>query len=306
MPNPDERLEAIDSRYLTPFLDHLRVERGLSENTVSAYATDLRRYARFLAGQDVERPADASPATIRTFVGQLRRAGRAASTVARTVSAVRSFHRFLVAEGLASDNPAARIPSPRRWQRLPEALNIDDARRLVTAPRGDEPLAFRDRALLELGYATGLRATELVRLELGALSLDERFVRVVGKGGKERIVPFGVASADALRLYLGAPRQQLLRGRREESIFLNHRGRPLSRVGYWMIIKRHARGLGLEKQVHPHVLRHTFATHLLDGGADLRVVQELLGHTSIATTQIYTHVQKGRLAEIHRSCHPRG
>ncbi len=306
MPTPEGRLDAIESGYVTPFLDHLRVERGLSENTLASYRTDLRRYARYLAAARISRPTTVTHPTIRAFIGQLRREGKASSSVARIVSAVRSFHRFLVAEGLSTENPAGRIPSPRRWQRLPPALSVEEAIELVTAPSGTEPLAVRDRALLELAYATGLRASELVGLELGALQVRERYVRVIGKGGRERIVPFGREAEAALSRYLGGARQALLKGRREEVVFLNHRGRPLSRVGYWKILKRHAGGIGLADRVHPHLLRHTFATHLLDGGADLRVVQELLGHASIATTQIYTHVQRGRLVETHRACHPRG
>jgi integrase/recombinase XerD len=293
------------ARYVDPFLDHLRVERGLSEHTVAGYRTDLLRYVAF-ARKTGHAPTQATRVEVEGFVVSLREAGRAASTVARALSAVRTFHRFLVTEGLASANPAGTIPGGRRSQTLPNVLSAEEAIRLVAAPTGDSPLALRDRALLEMAYATGVRASELVGLTPRMVSREERFVRVVGKGDKERVVPFGEAAGSALDTYEAYGRPKLLRGRRVDAIFLNFRGGPLTRVGWWGILKKRARSVGLGDRVHPHVLRHSFATHLLEGGADLRVVQELLGHASIATTQIYTHVQRNTLLEIHRSFHPRG
>lgn len=292
-------------RYLAPYLDHLRVERGLSDHTVAAYARDLVRYLGFLDARGKTRPTDADRRAVEDHLGELRRGGLAPSSVARTASSIRGFHRFLVSEGLTTVNPAARIPTPRRWERLPHAIAVEDVLRLVEVPEGTGPLPVRNRALLELGYATGLRASELVGLSASGVHADDRFVRVVGKGGKERVVPYGGAAARALDRYRAGPRDALRRGKRVSALFLNHHGGPLTRVGYWGILKREARRAGIP-DVHPHVLRHSFATHLLQGGADLRVVQELLGHASIATTQIYTHLETAQLQEVHATCHPRG
>lgn len=298
---PDEH--ALVERYLTPFLEHMRIERGVSEHTVLGYERDVRRYLTALS------PTAATHAAredVEAHVRRLRRSGHAATTVARSLSAIRTFHRFLVGEGITTENPAARIPVAKKWQRLPKSLPVHDVLRLLDAPRGGGPLVLRDRALLELAYATGLRASEVVGLTFTSIATSDRFVRVVGKGGRERLVPYGDAAANVLATYLDQARSDLAKGKRSDVVFLNHHGRPLSRVGFWLILKRHARAVGLERQVHPHVLRHSFATHLLQGGADLRVVQELLGHASIATTQIYTHVDRGHLRSVHRECHPRG
>jgi integrase/recombinase XerD len=298
-------LAATCGRYLDPFLDHLRVERGLSDHTISGYARDLARYLSYLSARRVVSPTRADRRMIEEHLGELRRGGRSPSSVARAASAIRGLHRFLVAEGLADQNPAARIPTPRRIERLPHAIPVEEILRLVDVPEGSGPLPIRNRALLELAYATGLRASELVGLTPREVHAEDRFVRVVGKGGKERVVPYGGAAARALARYRSGPRDLLRRGKRVSALFLNHRGGPLTRVGYWGILKREARRAGIP-DVHPHVLRHSFASHLLQGGADLRVVQELLGHASIATTEIYTHLETARLREVHASCHPRG
>ncbi len=302
---PSAALARVRERYVGPFLDHLRVERGLTDNTVAAYANDVMRYVQDLVAAGVTRPGTAQREHVERHVAGLRRAGRAATSIARAVAAVRAFHRFLVSEGLAESNPALRLPAARRARPLPKVLSIEDVARLVSAPRGGAPLAVRDRALLEMAYGTGLRASELVGLTHATVNRDEQFVRVIGKGGRERIVPFGREAASRLSDYLTLARPELVRGRRVDALFVNHRGGPLSRVGFWLILKRHAGAVDLQEQAHPHVLRHSFATHLLDGGADLRVVQELLGHASIATTQIYTHLDLTRLTETHRACHPR-
>ena len=302
MPRATDPRALID-RYVSPFLDHLRIERGLSEHTVTGYERDLIRYVNGLAPTA---PTDATRPSVEAHVSRLRRAGLAPTSVARALSAIRTFHRFLVSEGLSAENPASRVPSAKRWERLPKSLKVEQVGTILAAPRGDRPLDLRDRALLELAYATGLRASEVVGLTFASVTMAERFVRVVGKGGRERLVPFGQAAQTATQRYLEVARPILARGQRSESLFLNHLGRPLSRVGFWLILKRHAATVGLEAVAHPHVLRHSFATHLLEGGADLRVVQELLGHASIATTQIYTHVDRRHLQSVHRACHPRG
>jgi integrase/recombinase XerD len=291
-------------RYLSPFLDHLRLERTLSPRTVSAYAGDLERYLDALHTRGVSSPTKATQADVEAHVSDLRRTGHAQASVARALSAVRAFHRFLTAEGLGEINPARSVPAGRRWRRLPHALAVEDVLRLLDSAEGPTPVALRDRALLEMAYATGARASELVSLTPAGVNERERFVRILGKGSRERLVPFGEAAARSLAAYLRDGRPRLLRTRRVDEIFLNQRGGPLTRVGYWLVLKGHARRAGLSA-VHPHVLRHSFATHLLEGGADLRVVQELLGHASIVTTQIYTHLERSRLSEIHRQCHPR-
>jgi len=309
MPDAPDAIDRLSSatrlRYLEPFLEHLRAERGLSTRTVAAYGSDLARYLGELESRGVGAPTRATTNEVEAHVSELRRTGHAPASVARALSSVRAFHRFLVAEGLTETNPASRVPSGRRWRRLPHALPVDAVLRLLGSVKGSTPLALRDRALLEMGYATGARASELVALTPAAVHEAERFARFFGKGRRERLVPFGAAAAQALRVYLLDGRPKLAGRRRVEAIFLNHRGGALTRVGYWGILKTHAERAGLPG-IHPHVLRHSFATHLLEGGADLRVVQELLGHASIATTQIYTHLEQARLSEIHRQCHPRG
>ncbi|MDZ4804280.1 MAG: tyrosine recombinase, partial [Candidatus Eisenbacteria bacterium] len=223
------------------------------------------------------------------------------------VAALRSFYGFAVRGGLVRRDPAESLPGPRQGRRLPRVLTVDEARRLVTAPAGDAPPARRDRAMLELMYGLGLRVSELLELTLDRLDLESLFIRVVGKGSRERVLPLGGASAHALSAWLVDGREAMLRkgGPAPPTIFINQRGGRLSRMGFWKILKGHARDAGVERDLHPHTLRHSFATHMLEGGADLRVVQELLGHASITTTQIYTQVDRDYLREVHRSFHPR-
>lgn len=273
-----------------------------SPRTVDAYQRDLKALAAFSGG----RAGDASVDVLERWLASMRADGLAASTIARRVSAVRSYFRHLVLIGTTTENPAASLQLPRRGRALPRALSPAETERLIDAANGSSPRSLRDRALVELLYGAGLRVSEAVGLEKGSVALEERVVRVLGKGDKERLVPLGRPAAEAARKYLALGRPHLDRRYRPE-LFLNARGGPLTRAGAFLILRKLADRAGLEPgRVHPHLLRHSFATHLLEGGADLRSVQEMLGHVSISTTQIYTHIDREYLREVHRSCHPRG
>lgn len=287
---------------LERFRDHLAEERRLSANTVRAYGRDLALYDRYLVGQGRRSVAAVAPADIERYVGA---GGWSASTVARKVAALRSFHEFLRRRGLAGDNPALPVRPPRRSRPLPDVLSVEQVEALLRAPRDGSPNAVRDRALLETAYATGLRASELVGLALEEVDLEEDLVRCTGKRQRERIVPFGKQAHEALVRYLDGARPLLARARSERAVFLTRLGRPFTRMGYWKLLRGYARAAGIERPVSPHTLRHSCATHLLEGGCDLRVVQEFLGHRSIETTQIYTHLDRGYLREIHSKFHPR-
>jgi integrase/recombinase XerD len=294
---------------LAVYLDHLRVERGLADNTLQAYRRDLGAYGDFLTERGITDPREAAPEDVEAFVGWLRQrrtpAGKpyAASSVARTVVAVRGLHRFLAREGLATDDVAADVATPAPLRSLPKALSIDDVERLLDAPVGDDAAALRDRAMFELLYGGGLRISELTALDVDDLDRIDELVRVHGKGDKERVVPFGRAAGEALDAWLVRGRPRL--APRGPAVFLNNRGGRLTRQGAWKVLKGHAERVGLGETVSPHTLRHSFATHLLDGGADVRAVQELLGHASVTTTQIYTLVSRQRLREVYERAHPR-
>jgi len=287
------------------FLDELAVERGLSRHTLDAYRRDLAAYAQHL---DASRIADVERVKreqVTGFLARERKRGRSPATVGRRLAAVRGLHRFAVSEGIAEEDPTREVSGPRNLRRLPGALTVPEMERLLDAPRGDGPLVLRDRALLELGYASGTRVSELTALDVADLEEEPGMIRVRGKGGVERWVPVGGYARRAVRTWLRRGRGELLRDDREPALFLNARGGRLSRAGFWRILKAHARTAGIRRPVSPHTLRHSFATHLLEGGADLRVVQELLGHADLSTTQIYTKVDRTYLTEIHRTFHPR-
>jgi integrase/recombinase XerD len=243
---------------------------------------------------------------LREFVFALKDLGLSAATIRRQVSAVRTYYGFLLAEGRAENDPSDRLEMPRPGRRLPDTLSVQEIDGLLATPQADEPLAWRDRALLELGYGAGLRVSELCGLTVPNLLLAEGLVRVLGKGSKERLVPIGRKVIGAVSVYLHQVRPELDRGKSRDRVLLNGRGQPLSRVGAWGIVKRRAKQAGIRKRVTTHTLRHSFATHLLEGGADLRAVQEMLGHADLSTTQIYTHVDREYLRSIHRQYHPRG
>jgi integrase/recombinase XerD len=294
------------NEYLDLFLHYLTVERGLARNTLEAYARDLARYLDFLEGEQVGHPDAIAPAAVLRFLARLKEEGLAARSRARSLTAVRMFHRFLLAEGIAAGNPTARVEAPRSLNPLPHTLSPTEVEHLLAAPAGDEPLTLRDRAMLELLYATWLRVSELVGLKVGDLQLDVGYLRAFGKRSKERIVPLGETALAELRQYLFLGRPFLDRPGESRHLFLNRGGKGLTRQGFWKIIKRRALEAGIRKRITPHTLRHSFATHLLENGADLRSVQTLLGHADISTTQIYTHVTRERLKKLHEQFHPRG
>lgn len=300
--------ETARSFYLERFEDYLRFERGLSSMTAAAYASDLAQFVTFVEGRGFDLPGEVSLGELRAFVYHLKESGQAPSSIRRKLSALRSYFGFLQAEGIIRSDPSELLEGPRTGRQLPTVLTPAEIESLLAVPEGDSPLAIRDWAMLELMYATGVRISEIVSLRLRDLDLDERLVRVRGKGAKERIVPFGRAALEALGRYLQDARPVLSRATRkggEGVLFLARRGRGLTRKGAWGIVRRRVAAAGIHKRVTPHTLRHTFATHLLQGGADIAAVQEMLGHADISTTQIYTHLDRTYLSEVHRQYHPR-
>jgi integrase/recombinase XerD len=291
---------------LEEFRDHLALEAGNSKNTVESYGRDLRHLAEFLAGQGIARPQEATRKQLRDFVFELKDLQLSPASIRRHVSAVRTYYRFLAGEGELKDDPSDRLETPRRARKLPDTLSAAECQRLVESPGAEEALGWRDRALLELAYGAGLRVSELVGLTPADVWATDQVVRVFGKGSKERLVPLGRQVLGAVSIYLHELRPRLDRGKTKNRLLLNVRGQPLSRVGAWGIVKKGAIRAGITKRVTPHTLRHSFATHLLEGGADLRAVQEMLGHADLATTQIYTHVDREYLRSVHRQYHPRG
>lgn len=292
------------SEVFDKFINYLQVERNASQYTVRNYSTDIAGFFRFLAGEGIQSLEEVDKNTLRDYLFTLMEAGFARTSIARKLSAVRSFFRYLQREELIESSPAANITSPKLDRRLPEFLSREEASRLVEAPDIGQPAGQRDRAFLELLYASGLRVSELVQLDLDQVDLETREIRVWGKGSKERIVLIGDPAAAALTTYLLEGRSRLLGAVGTRALFLNFHGGRLSARSIQSIVQAYADMLGLDKHVHPHMVRHTFATHLLDGGADLRVVQELLGHASLASTQIYTHVSKTQARKVYLSAHP--
>ncbi len=295
-------------RLLVPvdaFLDHLRLEAGYSPHTCASYRLDLLDFARFVHGRGIQDLRAVSRAEITLYLFSLRHRGMSPATAARRLSALRAFYRFLAQEGELRTDPTEDVTGPRRRRPLPKVLSREEVARLLAQPPADTPEGLRDRAILELLYASGLRVSELVELEVGDVDLEAELVRVMGKGRRQRIVPMGSYAVRALEAYLSRARPVLVRGRRTEVLFTSRRGGRLSRQWVWQMLRTYARRAGIRAPVSPHVLRHSFATHLLEGGADLRAVQELLGHATIATTQIYTHLTREHLREIFDRAHPR-
>ena len=296
------------------YLDHLTVERGLSEHTLMAYRRDLRRYLEFLAKRDITEPGQVEEATIRSFVASLSAATYGegederpyrASSVARTLSSVRSFHRFMVRDGVADRDPAGGVSQPKLPRSLPRPLTVEEVTRLLEAPDPGTPVGIRDRAILELLYGAGLRISELVGLDVDDVDLDPGSVRVLGKGGKEREVPLGRYGREAVEAYVTRTRPEFASAKSRGALFLNQRGGRLTRQSCARLLAAHVATADIDRRVSLHTLRHSFATHLLEGGADVRVVQELLGHASVATTQIYTLVTREHLREVYYASHPR-
>lgn len=296
--NPTFRLEL--------FLDYLSFERGLSDRTLSAYTRDVEKLLDFLGGRGLSDPVNISHQDLRDFVFQLKDGGLAPSSIRRALSSVRGYFAFLLEEGVLAIDPSDRLESPKAGRKLPDVLSIEEVQRILEAPDEAHPMFWRDRSVLEVLYATGMRVSEVVDLKIGHLDLEEGLCTVFGKGSKERLVPLGGPARSSLERYLRGTRNHLDSGEGEGRVFLNQRGRPLTRATLWSMVKKYAARAGVEKTVSPHTFRHSFATHLLEGGADLAAVQELLGHADISTTQIYTHVDREYLREVHRTFHPRG
>ena len=288
------------------FISHLAVERGLSRNTLDAYSRDLAKFVGFMEKREIGDMASVSSLDVQQFITELREGGLTARSAARHLVTIRRFFRYLVAEDEMKSSPAEDLESPFRSLKLPEFLERDEVERLLAAPGAGDARAERDTAMLETLYATGLRVSELVSLRLNDLELEIGYLRTKGKGAKERIVPLGDPAVEAIRRYVKGARKDLLKGRESPHLFVTSRAKPMTRQRFWKIIKQYAIKAAIGRRISPHVLRHSFATHLLEGGADLRVVQSMLGHVDISTTQIYTHVHKERLKAIHAKHHPRG
>ena len=291
---------------LERFQEYLALEDGASPRTLEAYGRDLERMTVWCTVKGVATPSALTPALLRDFVYHLKDIGLSPSSIRRSVSATRTYFKFMIGEGQMQSDPSERLETPRKWRTLPEVLSVDEVAKLLASISLDEPLVFRDRAMLELAYGAGLRVSEWIDLGTQDLMLDDGVLRVFGKGSKERLVPIGRSAIGAVGMYLRELRPRLERGEGKGRLFLNARGKPLSRMGAWKILRKYVGLAGIEKHVSPHTLRHSFATHLLEGGADLRAVQEMLGHADISTTQIYTHVDREYLRSVHKQYHPRG
>jgi integrase/recombinase XerD len=296
-------------RLVLDFLAYLEFERGLSRNTLEAYRSDLLQYGRFLVEREVS-AVDAEAGDVSDFLTQLatghdQHRPSSPATIHRKSACLRSFYRHLRREGLRESDPTATLSAPRKNRKLPHVLTRGEVEQLLTQPRGTDPHALRDRALLELMYACGLRASEAIGLQIDDVDTDERVLRARGKGSKERLVPIGQAAARAVDLYLERGRATLVKGSAETALFVNFRGGRLTRQGLYKIVRRHATTAGLADRMSPHTLRHTFATHLLAGGCDLRSVQEMLGHADVSTTQLYTQLSSERLKDVYFRAHPR-
>lgn len=293
----------MEKELLVKFLDYLTVEKGLARNTVEAYERDLRKYLFFLKAKG---PGDITRAEVVSFMAHLSSAGLSTSSAARCLSAVKGFHKYLMTDAHARIDPTVNIETPRGWKRLPKALSTADVDTLLRQPDPATLVGLRDKAMLELLYATGLRVSELVGIKLNDINLERGYLVVMGKGSKERAVPMGEIAVAALSRYLSAGRAALLNGKQAEYLFISSKRRGITRQMFWERIKFYTRKARINRNITPHTLRHCFATHLLDNGADLRAVQAMLGHSDISTTQIYTHVSRERLKKVHERHHPRG
>ncbi len=293
--------------YLTEFLNFLHIEKNAAENTIVSYQNDIQRYLNFLKERGVNDLSSVRPADILALLHTLNKLGYESSSSARNLSSIRMFHRFLLRENYVEHDPTANITLPKQPKKLPETLNQMEVEAILAQPDTSTPIGLRDKAMLEFLYAAGLRVSELITIRLIDLFFADGFIRVTGKGSKERLIPIGEQAIHFTNLYLRTVRPLIARtGRSGDYVFLNWKaGRPLSRMGFWNILRSYVLKSGIKKFVSPHTFRHSFATHLIEGGADLRAVQEMLGHTDISTTQIYTHLDREFLKEVHRQFHPR-
>jgi integrase/recombinase XerD len=292
--------------FIDDFMNYLSVERGLAKNTLLAYRRDLDKYIDYLSQKGIKAGTQVSREHVSNFMFDLKKHDMSATTICRNLAAVKMFHRFLVRENLAKEDPTTLVDTPKLWMRMPSVLTQAEVESMIAAASGKKVQQIRDQAILEILYASGLRVSEVSDLKTTSINYDVGFVRAVGKGSKERIIPLGRKAREALQKYLLRARPQLLKDKTNDVLFLSRLGKKISRQSLWAVIKFYARKANIKKTIKPHTLRHTFATHLLEHGADLRSVQEMLGHADISTTQIYTHVDKERLKNVHKQFHPRG
>ncbi len=291
--------------FIDDFVTYLSVERGLADNTLSAYRRDLCSYMNYLQQSGLANLRQITKQNIKDYIYNQKEAGLSARSICRRLAAIKTFHRFLVREGLHPEDPSSLVDTPRLWTRVPEVLTQQEIEAMIMSVQGDRWQAIRDRAILEVFYASGMRVSELADLRMDQMNLDLGYVRCIGKGRKERIIPLGQRAKEAVQVYCESVRGDLLKSRLSSDVFLTRLGRKISRQSLWKIVKFYARKAHIKKDIKPHTLRHTFATHLLEHGADLRSVQEMLGHSDISTTQIYTHVDRERLRNVHKHYHPR-
>lgn len=289
------------------FIHYLVVERGLTNNTIVSYERDLKSYITFLKEKEsIGNVQEIGRVHILKFLKHLKDSGKSSKTIARHIASIRSFHQFLLRERVANEDPSVHIETPQVERTLPKVLSLEEVEKLIETPKLTSPIGYRDKAMLELLYATGIRVSEMIELNLTDVHLMMGFIRCFGKGRKERIVPIGEQATKALEQYIQKARPKLYKQKNDtDALFLNHHGKRISRQGFWKNLKKIAQEAGIQKELTPHTLRHSFATHLLENGADLRAVQEMLGHADISTTQIYTHVTKTRLKEVYKQFHPR-
>lgn len=292
--------------FIDEFINFLAVERGLAQNTLLAYRRDLNKYFEFLETKGVKSVKDVSKELITKSMYDQKEHGMSTSSICRSLAAIKMFHRFLVRERLAQDDPTNLVDTPKLWKRVPDVLNADEIVAMINAAKGKDWQSIRDNAILELFYASGMRVSELSGLKIEDVNLEVGYIRCLGKGSKERVIPIGKNAKEAIIKYISGPRKKLIKENKISIVFISRLGKKISRQSIWKIIKHYARKAGIKKEIKPHTLRHTFATHLLQHGADLRSVQEMLGHSDISTTQIYTHVDKDKLRTIHKEFHPRG
>lgn len=287
------------------FTHFLAVEKGLSMNTLESYQRDLVMYTAYLQEAGVRDIQDSSRTHIIGYLLQLQEKGRATATLSRNMASIRAFYQFLVKDKWILHDPSIHLETPKIEKRLPKVLTVQDVERLLEGPDMSTPAGIRDKAMLEMLYATGIRVSELVNLEISDVNLEMGFLKCMGKGSKERIIPLGRIAIDVVEQYIQAGRPRLLKAKPESALFLNHLGKKITRQGFWKLIKKYALKAGIMAEITPHTLRHSFATHLLENGADLRSVQEMLGHADISTTQIYTHITRSRIKDVYAKTHPR-
>nr|WP_296971111.1 site-specific tyrosine recombinase XerD [Tepidanaerobacter sp. EBM-38] len=290
---------------LENFLQYSSVERGLAKNTIDAYRRDLKSYIYYLKTKNITNINCTNRSIIVSYLLLMQKNGKASSSISRACAAIKSFYQFLFMEHIISEDPTVNLDAPKQEQRLPKVLSVEEIEKLLSQPDMSNPLGIRDRSMLELLYATGMRVSELISISVEDVNLEMGFLRCIGKGSKERIVPICSIAVKYLELYTLNARNKILNGKKSKILFLNRQGNAMTRQGFWKIIKKYSQQAGIDKKITPHTFRHSFATHLLENGADLRVVQEILGHSDISTTQIYTHITRNKIKEVYDNTHPR-